>query len=140
MWKQRLEESLPVFGHRNWIVVADAAFPTSSRPGIETIHALDDMVPTLTSVLSEIDGSRHIRAEAMFASELLALPESVAEPLRSEVLALAAPHRPHFASHEDILSELAEHAASYRILMIKTHAFVPFTSAFLKLECGYWDG
>jgi len=28
---------LPLFGHRNWIVVADSAYPAHSMPGIETI-------------------------------------------------------------------------------------------------------
>ena len=36
-WEQLLEERLPLFGHRNWIVVADAAYPAQCRPGIETI-------------------------------------------------------------------------------------------------------
>jgi hypothetical protein len=33
-WKQQLKDLLPLFGHRNWIVVADSAYPAQSRSGI----------------------------------------------------------------------------------------------------------
>jgi hypothetical protein len=35
-WEQQLAEMLPLYGHRNWIVVADAAYPAQSKPGIAT--------------------------------------------------------------------------------------------------------
>ena len=37
-WETALQSKLPVFGHRNWIVIADAAYPKQSAPGIETIY------------------------------------------------------------------------------------------------------
>ena len=36
-WKRELKALLPLYGHRNWIVVADSAYPAQSCPGIETI-------------------------------------------------------------------------------------------------------
>ncbi len=27
LWQQRLSERLPLLGHRNWIVIADSAYP-----------------------------------------------------------------------------------------------------------------
>jgi L-fucose mutarotase/ribose pyranase (RbsD/FucU family) len=35
--KDQLKASLPLFGHRNWIVIADSAYPAQSRAGIDTI-------------------------------------------------------------------------------------------------------
>ena len=45
-WKLVLNERLPVYGHRNWIVVADSAYPEQSADAIETIvsHA-DHLMP-----------------------------------------------------------------------------------------------
>jgi len=37
-WESQLHRQLPLYGHRNWIVVADSAYPAQSRPGIETIR------------------------------------------------------------------------------------------------------
>ena len=36
-WMDTLAGYLPALGHRNWIVVADSAFPLQISPGIETI-------------------------------------------------------------------------------------------------------
>lgn len=35
--EDQLAETIEVFGHRNWIVVADAAYPEQSNPAIKTI-------------------------------------------------------------------------------------------------------
>ena len=33
-WRDKLTQNLSVMGHRNWIVVADSAYPAQNRPGI----------------------------------------------------------------------------------------------------------
>ena len=38
-WQKVLADRLPAYGHRNWIVVADAAYPAQAKDGIETIVA-----------------------------------------------------------------------------------------------------
>ena len=44
-WERQLSAALlPLFGHRNWIVVADSAYPAQSKPGIETIVAGEDQI------------------------------------------------------------------------------------------------
>jgi hypothetical protein len=41
-WKKDLSEQLPLLGHRNWVVVADSAYPLQTAPGIETIYVGGD--------------------------------------------------------------------------------------------------
>ena len=36
-WQQIVAERLPLYGHRNWIVIADSAYPAQSRARIETV-------------------------------------------------------------------------------------------------------
>lgn len=36
-WKVEVEKTLKLFGHRNWIVVADVAYPQQSNQSIKTI-------------------------------------------------------------------------------------------------------
>ena len=50
-WERQLRSLLPLFGHRNWIVVADSAYPAQSKPGIETIVSGDEQIPVLRHVL-----------------------------------------------------------------------------------------
>ena len=37
-WQAELAKNLPVLGHRNFIVIADSAYPQQSNPGIKTIY------------------------------------------------------------------------------------------------------
>ena len=39
-WEEVLKDRLQLYGHRNWLVIADSAYPAQSRPGIETIVAV----------------------------------------------------------------------------------------------------
>ena len=36
-WRNKLSRELGVLGDRNWIIIADSAYPAQSRAGIETI-------------------------------------------------------------------------------------------------------
>src|ERR1700733_11277413 len=38
-WKTVLVDRLPLYGHRNWIVIADSAYPAQTASGIETIYS-----------------------------------------------------------------------------------------------------
>jgi len=45
---------LPLYGHRNWIVVADSAYPAQSKSGIQTIASGEDQIPVVQKVLDAI--------------------------------------------------------------------------------------
>ena len=70
VWQTRLRRLLPEYGHRNWIVVADAAYPRQSAPGIETVCTGQDQIAVLKRVLQEIAGTPHVRAIVMLDAEL----------------------------------------------------------------------
>ena len=38
-WEEVLKDRLQLYGHRNWLVIADSAYPAQSKQGIETIVA-----------------------------------------------------------------------------------------------------
>jgi len=61
-WEERLNELLPLYGHRNWIVVADAAYPAQSNPGIETLATGADQLDVVKTVLERIGACSHVRA------------------------------------------------------------------------------
>ena len=69
-WELRLEALLPLYGHRNWIVVADSAYPAQSRPGIETIVSGAGQLEVTLKVLDAINASRHVRATVYLDREL----------------------------------------------------------------------
>ena len=55
-WEESLRKNLPLYGHRNWVVVADSAYPSQSRQGIETIVADEDQQLLLVGEQGQPDG------------------------------------------------------------------------------------
>ncbi len=69
-WQTKLQNQIPVLGHRNWIVVADSAYPMQSNPGIETIYTDKGQVEVLEHVLQELENASHVRPVVLVDREL----------------------------------------------------------------------
>jgi L-fucose mutarotase/ribose pyranase (RbsD/FucU family) len=141
-WKSTLNNVLPLFGHRNWIVVADSAYPAQSNPGIETIATRADHVDVLNAVLSAIDSSDHVRPKIYVDRELQAVSERDAKGItnyRQALEDLLAGRERESLPHEQIIKKLDECASLFRTLILKSTLAIPYTSVFLELDCGYWS-
>jgi RbsD / FucU transport protein family len=141
-WELRLREMLPLFGHRNWIVVADSAYPAQSKPGIETVFAGGSQVEAAGKVLDAISGSAHLRANIYVDRELASVAESDAPGILAYRAKLEKLLGPAFRRlpHEEIIAKLDQAAQTFRVLVVKTAMTIPYTSVFFELECGYWNG
>ena len=141
-WRTTLDERLPLFGHRNWIVVADSAYPWQASPGIETLDTAADHVAVVRGVLEAIAASRHVRPVVHLDAELPLVAESRAPGITAlrEALAAALQGRTTVSSpHDDIIAKLDAAARSFRVLLLKTTLALPYTSVFVELDCGYWS-
>src|ERR1017187_6104136 len=69
-WEGKFDVLLPLYGHRNWIVVADSAYPAQSKPGIETVVAGEDQIPVVKRVLKAIAAAKHVRANVYTDREM----------------------------------------------------------------------
>src|SRR5512136_1257564 len=78
VWTETLAKVLPALGHRNWIVVADSAFPLQISPGIETIVTGEDHFAVLDKVFKMVDGAKHVRPKVWLDKELDFVPEGLA--------------------------------------------------------------
>ena len=58
-WQRKLASELPVMGHRNWILIADSAYPAQSRAGIETIATGAGQIDVVKVVLKAVDDAKH---------------------------------------------------------------------------------
>lgn len=141
-WQQAVAERLPLYGHRNWIVIADPAYPAQSSPGIETIVSNADQLEVVRAVLKAVDGSKHVRPILYTDAELRYVSDSDAPGISAyrEQLARVLGSRPVSAlPHEQIISKLDDAGKTFRVLIIKTNMTLPYTSVFLQLDCGYWS-
>jgi len=142
-WKTRLSIDLARYGHRNWIVVADSAYPLQISPGIETIVVDSDQLAVVREVVADLARAKHVRAIVYTDSELSFVPEQEAKGVgayREALAKLLSSQGAHQAlPHEQILQKLDEAGKTFKILIIKTPLTIPYTSVFFQLDCGYWS-
>ena len=138
----KLRATLPQLGHRNWIVVADSAYPLQNAQGIETITTSADHLRVVNLVLTELAKTKHVRPNILTDAELPHVAEKHAPGIasfRDSLNTLLAKQPARSLLHEDIIAKLDEAGKSFRILLIKTPLTLPYTSVFFELECGYWS-
>jgi hypothetical protein len=145
-WTQILSERLPYYGHRNWIVIADSAYPLQSAPGIETIVSNQSQTDTVRHVLEAIGRTAHVRpivytdVELKYVSEEDAVGISAYRQLLAGIFDKLLPGQKVVSmGHEDIINKLDQASKTFNVLIIKTNMVLPYTSVFLELRAGYWS-
>lgn len=141
-WKVKLQKELPLLGHRNWIVVADAAYPLQTAPGIETIYADADQLTVVKEVLAQLAKTKHIQPAILADAEMKYVAEKNAVGIgayREALAKILAEKNVQVLPHEQIIGKLDEAGKTFKVLIIKTPLTLPYTSVFFQLECGYWN-
>jgi len=141
-WEQSLKDRLSLFGHRNWIVIADSAYPAQSSGGIETIVANDEQTAVLARTLAVLDECKHIKPNIYTDQELSFVPEKDAPGVssyREQLRGLFNGCEVRSLPHDEIIGRLDKVGETFRVLLVKTNMRIPYTSVFFELECGYWN-
>lgn len=141
-WKAILHERIPLFGHRNWIVIADSAYPAQAANGIETLVSNADHFQVLQTVLGELERSKHVRPIVYLDQELQSIDEKDAVGIaayRQQLSALLGQRTIKQEAHEQLMAKLGQLSQTFRVLIIKTDLALPYTSVFLQLDCAYWN-
>lgn len=140
-WKAKVDASMPLLGHRNWILVVDSAYPLQVAPGLETVETNASQIEVTRYVLDAIGKSIHVRPNIFMDSELPMVPEEDAPGVakyRSEIGTLLRGHPVQSELHEELLSDVDKAGKTYRVLILKTNLAIPYTSVFFQLDCKYW--
>lgn len=140
-WEQQVDEMLPVLGHRNWIIVADMAYPQQSKEGITTIYIGEGQVETVQKVFEKIKAAPHVRANVYLDKELDFVNEKYAKGIgqyRKELEPIIG-NEAQKIMHEELIGKLDKAAKMFNVLILKTDMVLPYTSVFFELECGYWS-
>jgi len=140
-WRARLTAELPRMGHRNWIVVADSAYPLQSAAGIETVATGEDQIAVLEHILDQVEQAPHVRPVILLDAELDSVAEADAPGVtsyRTRLKELLGGKQARTLPHEEIIAKLDEGAKLFNVLLLKTDMTLPYTSVFIELDCGYW--
>lgn len=141
-WKKQFGSDLPLLGHRNWIIIADKAFPFQNAAGMEYINTGENLLPVLKYVLQQLNESGHVKPIIYRDREL----EFITEEQSKGVKNFAAESRKLFGSHtvetllhDSVFARLDASAKLFKMLVLKTKETIPYTSVFLQLDCAYWN-
>ncbi|MGA7340872.1 MAG: hypothetical protein WBE72_09830 [Terracidiphilus sp.] len=140
-WKTILAERLPLLGHRNWILIADSAYPLQVAPGIETIETHADQIEVVQYVLQQVNSSIHVRPDIFMDAELPYVPDSDAPgatAYRKRIAEVLRGYPVESELHDRLIAQMAEAGQTLRVLVLKTTLTVPYTSVFIRLNCKYW--
>lgn len=141
-WEEILKDRLQAYGHRNWLVIADSAYPLQSRQAIETIVVDEEQTRVLERTCAIMRGCKHIKPHIYTDRELTFVAEEDApgiEAYRERLGTLLTGPEVRVLPHEEIIAKLDRAGELFRVLVVKTNMRIPYTSVFFELDCGYWN-
>lgn len=141
-WREKVAESMPLLGHRNWILIVDSAYPLQSSLGIETIETHASQLEVVRYVLSSIARSIHVRPLITMDAELPFVSDEDAPGVshyRLEISNLFQPFPVESIPHERVIAQIDDASKQFHVLVLKTNMTIPYTSVFIHLDCKYWS-
>lgn len=141
-WRAAVDQSLPLLGHRNWILIVDSAYPLQSSAGVETIETEASQMEVARYVLNAVHHSIHVRADILMDAELPFVPEQDAPGVtayRADIAKFVAGAHIESRPHEQLIARVDEAGKTMHVLILKTKITVPYSSIFIRLNCKYWS-
>ncbi len=142
-WLETVDQEVQKLGSFNWIIVAEPSFPALSRSGVTTITTPVTTTEALNGVLQSIDAHSHVRPRIHLSREADAVTEQDTPGIndyRSQLKKILDERETLTLTNNALNLLITDARKNYRILVIKTSTSLPYTSIFLELESGYWDG
>src|SRR5208283_1433291 len=110
-WKAKVAQTMPLLGHRNWILIVDSAYPLQASQGVETIETNASQIDVVRYVLATIGHSIHVRPDIIMDAELPFIPEEDAHgasAYRKQIGALLRGYAIESQPHEKIIAGIDE--------------------------------
>lgn len=141
-WRSAVTAEVARAGDRNWIVIADSAFPQISKIGSKTLLADAEVPEVLEAVLAEMARDEHVRPRIYMSDEIQHLDNDLApgaDRHRERVKKHIAGRTIIYLQRRLLMILLDDARATHNVLVIKTPTTIPYGSVYLELESGYWD-
>jgi len=141
-WLGSVRHELGYLGARNWVVIAEAAFPTPSRRGLRVIQVDADIPDVLDGLEQVIEEKHHVKPRIYVTREIGQVPYDYAPGIKehNKQLKEALHGRETVRLDNEMLMSLINNTSkSYRVLVIKTRTALPYSTVFVELGSGYWD-
>lgn len=141
-WREHVEASLPLLGHRNWILIVDSAYPLQVAPGIETVDTDAPQTEVLHFVLNALSRAPHVRPDVFLDAELPYVPDQDApgaSAYRQDLSSILQGLPVESLPHDKLIANVNAAGQTFHVLVLKTNMTIPYSSVFLRLNCRYWS-
>ncbi len=141
-WRAAVDTQASQLGYRNWIVIAEASFPSHSRVGVRKVNAPVEVPEALDYVLQALERTENVRPQVYLTRELRSVENDFApgiEELRKRIQTSLHGHEPAELDQQSLLTLMEDANRSFDVLVIRTQTALPYSSVFLELKPGYWD-
>jgi len=142
-WKAAVQKEIAAIGSQNWIIIAEPAYPTPSNAGITSIVLEQSTPEVIAEVFHTIENLGHVTPRVFITRESRKLTEDYAPGItryREQLSKALDGRQTRTLPSEALELSINEASDKYKILVLKTQTALPYTSVFLELESGYWDG
>ena len=142
-WKREVEMQTAELGYRNWIVIAEASFPAHSRSGIRQVNSYQSIPAVLDEVLQILERTEHVRPKIYLPREMRAVENDFApgvDDYRGQLQTAMHGYETTELDQDSLLTLMQDAQRSFDVLVIRTTTALPYTSIFMELQPGYWDG
>jgi hypothetical protein len=142
-WRNEFNKELSLFGHRNWILIVDKAFPAQTATGIITIETGEDLLDALSYTLQQIESSTHVKPVVYKDKELGFIDHEQVKGIdsfRKYLDETIGKYNPQVMLHDSVFVKIDEASKLFKILVLKTNETIPYSSVFIELDCKYWSG
>lgn len=141
-WRYKFNDELSLFGHRNWILVVDKAFPAQNADGITIINTGENLLDVLDITLQEVEHSTHVRPIVYTDKELNFIHQEQIKGIDSYRKSLdktIEKYNPQVMLHDSVFFKIDEASKLFKVLILKTNEIIPYSSVFIELDCKYWS-
>lgn len=141
-WKQEVDKTLPLLGHRNWIIVVDKAFPLQNSAGMQIINTNELLLPVLKYLIQQTNAATHIKPIIYGDKELSFITEQQAPGVTQFLIDRQQLFNGQLVQtilHDSVFAKLDDAAKLFKVIVLKTNETIPYTSVFLQLDCAYWS-
>lgn len=142
-WKEPLRKNIHTLGYRNWIVVADASFPAHSRRGVRVTFLDADIPEVVDAVLQILEETETLQPRVYLPREMRQIENQYAPGIEEFRPKLESALHGRIATELEqasLMTLLEDATRTFDVLVLKTRTALPYTSVFLELQHGYWDG
>lgn len=142
-WRNAVARNVGQLGYHNWIVISEASFPAHSRAGVQQVNAPVEVPEALDYVLRTIEQTEHVKPRIYLPREMRSVENDYApgiDDFRKRMNVALHANEVTELDQEALLTLMQDANKAFSVLVIRTTSALPYSSVFMELQPGYWDG